>query len=252
MNAPRSVVRAAIRHGRRPLWTLPTSTPRMAATAYHSYPLPAANPPRSADMPETPIAQPEPLPRVHETRPPPPAERTAAAAQVATAPQASSQQPPPPKPTRPRSKLRARKAAMRLTPAAVEQLRTLLDQPDPKLIKVGVRNRGCSGLAYNLEYVDKPGAFDETVEQDGVKVLIDSKALFSIIGSEMDWAEDKLNQRFVFKNPNISMRSPAHPPTVERLTFEQRSSAAVASRSWYRTTRCAAEKRFRAASMGAL
>jgi iron-sulfur cluster assembly protein len=93
---------------------------------------------------------------------------------------------------------------MKLTPSAVEQLRALLDRPDPKLIKVGVRNRGCSGLAYHLEFVDKPGAFDETVEQDGVKVLVDSKALFSIIGSEMDWREDKLNQRFVFKNPNIS------------------------------------------------
>ena len=44
----------------------------------------------------------------------------------------------------------------------------------------------------------------KTVEQDGVKVLIDSKALFSIIGSEMDWVEDKLNERFVFRNPNIS------------------------------------------------
>lgn len=92
---------------------------------------------------------------------------------------------------------------MKLTPQAVEQLRLMLNQPDPKLIKVGVRNRGCSGLAYHLEYVDKPGAFDEAVEQDGVKVLIDSKALFSIIGSEMDWVEDKLSQRFVFRNPNI-------------------------------------------------
>lgn len=91
---------------------------------------------------------------------------------------------------------------MILTPNAVKHLRTLLDQPEPKLIKVGVRNRGCSGLAYHLEYVEKPGMFDEEVEQDGVKVLIDSKALFSIIGSEMDWVEDKLNQRFVFNNPN--------------------------------------------------
>ncbi|KAJ9149246.1 Iron-sulfur assembly protein 1 [Pleurostoma richardsiae] len=105
---------------------------------------------------------------------------------------------------RPRSKLRTpRKAAMKLTPSAVDHLRSLLEGPEPKLIKVGVRNRGCSGLAYHLEYVDKPGAFDETVEQDGVRVLIDSKALFSIIGSEMDWVEDKLNQRFVFRNPNI-------------------------------------------------
>lgn len=92
---------------------------------------------------------------------------------------------------------------MTLTPSAVSQLRTLLDSPDPKLIQVGVRNRGCSGLAYNLEYVEKPGKFDEEVVQDGVRVLIDSKALFSIIGSEMDWVEDKLSARFVFKNPNI-------------------------------------------------
>lgn len=52
--------------------------------------------------------------------------------------------------------------------------------------------------------MDKAGSFDETVEQDGVKVLIDSKTLFSIIGSTMDWQEDKLSARFVFRNPNIS------------------------------------------------
>ena len=106
------------------------------------------------------------------------------------------------KPKRP--KLRARKAAINLTPAAIGRLRDLLSQPEPKMIRVGVKNKGCSGLAYHLEYVDQAGMFDETVEQDGVKVLIDSKALFSIIGSEMDWVEDKLNQRFTFRNPNIS------------------------------------------------
>lgn len=103
-----------------------------------------------------------------------------------------------------KSKLRARKAPIKLSPKAVEQLQLLFDQPESKLIRIGVKNRGCSGLAYHLEYVDKPGAFDESVEQDGVKVLIDSKALFSIIGSEMDWLEDKLSARFIFKNPNIS------------------------------------------------
>ncbi|CAG8979117.1 hypothetical protein HYALB_00000250 [Hymenoscyphus albidus] len=99
--------------------------------------------------------------------------------------------------------LRPRKAAMKLTPGAVEQLRTLLDQPNPKLIKVSVKNKGCSGLAYHLEYVDKAGPFDEVVVQDGVKVVIDSGALMSIIDSTMDWTEDKLNQKFVFTNPNI-------------------------------------------------
>lgn len=108
-----------------------------------------------------------------------------------------------PKPAR-KSRLRARKAAMTLTSTAVEHLRELLDQPEPKLIRVGVKNKGCSGSAYHLEYVDKPAAFDEQVEQDGVKVLIDSKALIKVIGSEMDWVEDKLSARFTFRNPNIS------------------------------------------------
>lgn len=68
-------------------------------------------------------------------------------------------------------------------------------------------------MAYHLEYVDKPGKFDEIVEQDGktplsvlivgVKVLIDSRALFSIIGSKMDFVEDRLSARFVFDNPHV-------------------------------------------------
>jgi iron-sulfur cluster assembly accessory protein len=120
---------------------------------------------------------------------------------------------------------------MHLTPSAVEQLRAMLDQPEPKLIKVGVRNRGCSGLAYHLEYVDKPGAFDEAVEQDGVKVLIDSKALFSIIGSEMDWVEDKLNQRFVFNNPNISKWS-SNCSIGNTANTSQRNRVDAASPSW--------------------
>lgn len=103
---------------------------------------------------------------------------------------------------KPRRQLRPRKALITLSPGAVEHLRALLDQPNPQLIRIGVRNRGCSGLTYHLEYVDKPGKFDELVEQDGVQVLIDSKALFSIVGSEMDWIDDKLLSRFIFKNPN--------------------------------------------------
>ncbi|KFH40700.1 Iron-sulfur assembly protein-like protein [Hapsidospora chrysogenum ATCC 11550] len=227
--SPSFVARAALRQSRVQCRRL-LATPSTAVASYHAYSLPSRTttaPPRNDDIPETSIAQPErPLPKVHETRPPPKTQQTEA---QRTAPseeqqqsQAQSQQPTPqqqtpssdkpateteaqaqkPKP-RQRPKLRPRKAAMKLTPAAVEQLRALLDQPEPKLIKIGVRNRGCSGLAYHLEYVDKPAAFDEAVEQDGVKVLVDSKALFSIIGSEMDWAEDKLNQRFVFRNPNI-------------------------------------------------
>lgn len=106
------------------------------------------------------------------------------------------------KPTERKRKLKPRKAAITLTPTAVEHLKNLLNSPDPKMIRVGVKNKGCSGLTYHLEYVDKAGKFDEEISQDGVKVLIDSKALFSIIGSEMDWIDDKLSSRFIFNNPN--------------------------------------------------
>ncbi|KAF3921380.1 hypothetical protein ABW20_dc0109424 [Dactylellina cionopaga] len=108
-----------------------------------------------------------------------------------------------PTPTPAPRKLRPRKAALSLTPLAVNHLRSLTQQTPPKQIRVGVKNKGCSGLAYHLEYIELPGRFDEIVEQDGVKVFIDSKALFSIIGSEMDWVEDQLSARFVFNNPNI-------------------------------------------------
>lgn len=263
MNAPRLLSRRALSECLSPLVRRPqrpfSTTCLRPLASFQSYPLPSQPPspqPRNTTAPETSITQP--LPRVHETRPPPnhpstpavpeqEAQQTPSHPRTRTEPSAAVQPLPPPSqpqaaaqpaPPKPRSKLRApRKAAMQLTPAAVSQLRSLLSQPDPKLIKVGVRNRGCSGLAYHLEYVDTPGAFDETVEQDGVRVLIDSKALFSIIGSEMDWVEDKLSQRFVFRNPNISEFPPSPPPWVFRMGLltlgMQRRNAVAASRLWY-------------------
>lgn len=77
------------------------------------------------------------------------------------------------------------------TPSAVEQL-TSLSQSSDTLLKIGLRTKGCAGMAYHLEYVAKPGRFDEVVEQDGVKVIIDSRALMGVLGSEMDWKEDRL------------------------------------------------------------
>ena len=196
------------------------------ATIYRPHSLdPIPPPPRNAGIPDTSIAGT--IPQVNDTRPPRltgeanlplkpsqeenhnvsvsegEAQKTKPVAVDNTQSQSTSIGTSTTKPKRP--KLRARKAAMSLTATATAQLRDLLSQPEPKMIRVGVKNRGCSGLAYHLEYVDKAGTFDEVVEQDGVKVLIDSKALFSIIGSEMDWVEDKLSQRFVFRNPNISM-----------------------------------------------
>ena len=176
------------------------------ATAYQPHSLDPPPPPRNVGIPETSIAggMPQDTRAAQQNR----GTTSRVAEDKVTEQEAQITKTVTPSPkaaAKPRPKLRARKAAMKLTPGAVTQLRALLDQPNPKLIKVGVRNRGCSGLAYHLEFVEKPGMFDEAVEQDGVKVLIDSKALFSIIGTEMDWVEDKLSQRFVFNNPNISM-----------------------------------------------
>jgi iron-sulfur cluster assembly 1 len=70
-------------------------------------------------------------------------------------------------------------------------------------LKISVRNKGCSGAAYSLDYTTEKGKFDEVVEQDGVKILIDAKALLTLIGSELDYVHDPLSSQFVFYNPNV-------------------------------------------------
>ena len=102
------------------------------------------------------------------------------------------------------SRIRARRAAITLTGNAVKRIKELLiESPGASGIKVGVKERGCNGLSYTLTYIDKIHKFDEIVTQDDVKVVIDSKAQLSLLGSEMDYIENKLSSEFVFNNPNI-------------------------------------------------
>ncbi|KAJ2774899.1 Iron-sulfur assembly protein 1 [Coemansia nantahalensis] len=106
--------------------------------------------------------------------------------------------------------LKGRRSPLTLTQAAVQRLKEL-QQPgsmaaaadSSKLLKIGIQGKGCSGSAYTLSWVDTPKRLDERVTQDGVTVLIDSKALLTLIGSEMDWFEGKLASQFVFNNPNV-------------------------------------------------
>ena len=98
----------------------------------------------------------------------------------------------------------SRTQALTMTDSAADRIRALLaKRGKPSLgIRVGVRSRGCSGLTYTLEYADEKGKFDEIVEDKGVTVLIDPKAVMFILGTEMDYVEEKLETGFVFRNPN--------------------------------------------------
>ncbi|XP_074611900.1 iron-sulfur cluster assembly 1 homolog, mitochondrial-like [Acropora palmata] len=101
-------------------------------------------------------------------------------------------------------KFAARRAAITLTPAAVEKLKSLLkSEVENTALRIGVKQKGCNGLSYTLDYAIEKGKFDEEVYQDGVKMWIDSKAQLSLLGTEMDYIEHKLASEFVFNNPNI-------------------------------------------------
>lgn len=87
---------------------------------------------------------------------------------------------------------------------ALERINALLDKRGKPSagIKVGIRTRGCSGLSYTVEYADEISKFDEVVEQGGVKLLIDPKAVMFLIGTEMDYIEEQFKSGFIFRNPN--------------------------------------------------
>ena len=95
-----------------------------------------------------------------------------------------------------------------LTPAAIGRVRHLLatlGEGAPG-IRVGIRNAGCSGLTYTIDFASEIGPQDEVVEVDGVKVVVDPDAVMYLLGTEMDFVEDKLGAAFKFYNPNEANR----------------------------------------------
>ena len=118
----------------------------------------------------------------------------AATPAAAAAPSAA----PAPRPRRPRPQV------MSVTPAAAERVKALIEgRGKPTAgIRIGVRSKGCSGMSYTLEFADSQQPMDEVVDTQGVKLLIDPKASLFLIGTEMDYEEEKLKSGFVFRNPN--------------------------------------------------
>lgn len=95
-------------------------------------------------------------------------------------------------------------APIEISDVAAERIKHLMaERGKPSAgVKVGVRTRGCSGLSYTIEYADEVGPYDEVVEDKGVKVLIDPKAIMFLLGTKMDFVEEKFKSGFAFTNPN--------------------------------------------------
>jgi iron-sulfur cluster assembly protein len=103
-----------------------------------------------------------------------------------------------PRPRRPRPKV------VTLTDRAADRVREIMNKAERPYIglRVGVKNGGCAGQEYVLDYAEAAEPLDEVVEDRGVRILIDPKAILFLIGSEIDYDTTRLSSRFVFHNPN--------------------------------------------------
>jgi iron-sulfur cluster assembly protein len=104
-------------------------------------------------------------------------------------------------PSRPR---RERPKPVRLTDAATARVREIMAGADGRYlgVRVGVKNGGCAGMSYTMEYASEAKPFEEVVEDNGVKIFIDPKAILFLIGTELDFVQEKFGARFLFRNPN--------------------------------------------------
>ncbi|HYE48854.1 MAG TPA: iron-sulfur cluster assembly accessory protein [Azospirillaceae bacterium] len=101
-----------------------------------------------------------------------------------------------------------RPKAMTLTDAAAARVREIMGKADKPVLglRVGVKARGCSGMSYFVEYAEEKRKFEEVVEDKGVTILLDPASTMFLIGTEMDYVEDKFQTGFVFRNPNEKAR----------------------------------------------
>ena len=99
---------------------------------------------------------------------------------------------------------RPRPQIMKLTDAAATRVREIIANAEKPVagLRIGVKNGGCAGMEYTLEWAEDQKPFDEVVEDKGVKLLIDAKAMMFLLGTEMDYQSSTLKSGFVFNNPN--------------------------------------------------
>ena len=99
---------------------------------------------------------------------------------------------------------RPRPKILTVTPAAAERVKTIMAAKGPAVagLKITVKKGGCAGMEYALSWADAAARFDEVVEQDGARVIIDPAAVLYLLGTEMDWKVDTMSSQFVFHNPN--------------------------------------------------
>ncbi len=99
---------------------------------------------------------------------------------------------------------RPKPQVMKLTDAAAVRVREIIAKAEKPVVglRIGVKNGGCAGMEYTMEWAEEQKPFDEVVEDKGVKVLIDAKAMMFLLGTEMDYQTSALKSGFVFNNPN--------------------------------------------------
>lgn len=99
-------------------------------------------------------------------------------------------------------------AVISLTEKAAHRAKALMAKAEDNVLglRVGVKSGGCSGMSYFVEYAHDQKKFEEVVEEQGVKIFVDPKAIMYLLGTQMDWVEEKFKVGFVFNNPNEADR----------------------------------------------
>ncbi|MEE4238134.1 MAG: Fe-S cluster assembly scaffold SufA [Anderseniella sp.] len=99
---------------------------------------------------------------------------------------------------------RQRPQVLTLTDAAAARIRDLMQKSgkDGAGLRIGVKNGGCAGMEYTMQFVDEPEKFDEIIEDKGARVIVEAKAVLFLFGTKMDYEVTKLRSGFIFTNPN--------------------------------------------------